>query len=388
MARRLIVLTIALLLGAQAVRNAAVNALAARNPDAAARVWPGHPAAEIALGMTEIGRAAGRREFVPATALADMEDAARKAPLAPEPFLVRGVRAQVDGEPRGAIEAFAAAVARDPRSLPGHYFLADALFRSGDARRGLRETAILARLAPGGIASIAPHVAAYAKDRRAWPELRDLFKSEPALEDAVLTALAADASNADMILALADDRATTGRWVPTLLNSLVAARQYAKARDIWARAAKVSSAADELYDGDFAETKAQPPFNWVLSSSAVGLAERGARGGLHVIFYGREDGLLARQLLLLPPGAYRMSMTVAGGSQGAHPLTWSVRCDGAQAPVAAIPLDVAGARPWSFAVPAGCPAQWLELSGVSADVERQSEVTIRNLKLMRERPNG
>ena len=81
-------------------------------------------------------------------------------------------------------------------------------------------------------------------------------------------------------------------------------------------------------------------------------------------------------------------MTVAGTAADAHALTWSIRCDGSQAPIAAIKLDVAASRTWNFAVPAGCAAQWLELSGVSSDLSHQSEVTIHNLRLVRGRSNG
>lgn len=388
MARRLLVVAIALLLGAQVIRNASVAALAGGDPELAARIWPGHPADEISLGMEEIGRAAGRAGAVPASSLTAISDAARKAPLAPEPFLVRGAQAQLAGDQKGSIRAFSAAIARDPRSLPAHYFLADALLKTGDGGRGLREVGILAGLAPGGVAGVSPYVATYAKDRRNWPQLRKLLASNPALEGAVLTALAADPSNTDAILALAKKGERRTAWLPTLLNSLVAAHQYGRAHEIWASAAQVRSGADRLYDGDFVEGKAPAPFNWVLMSSGVGLAERGARGGLHVIFYGREDGLLARQLLLLTPGRYRLSMTVTAKATDAHALSWSIRCDGSDVPIAAIPLNVAGSHPWSFAVPAGCPAQWLQLSGVSTDVARQSEATIRKLQLVPERPNG
>src|SRR5690242_16900729 len=117
MTRRLLVVAIALLLGAQVIRNAAVAALAGGDPELAARIWPGHPAAEIPLGMTEIGRAAGRAGAIPASSLTAISDAARKAPLAPEPFLVRGVQAQLAGDQKGSIRAFSAAITRDPRSL-------------------------------------------------------------------------------------------------------------------------------------------------------------------------------------------------------------------------------------------------------------------------------
>jgi hypothetical protein len=388
MARRLLALVLALLLAAQVVRNAAVVALADASPDLAGRIWLGHPAVEASLGMTEIGRAAVQKKPVPPAIFAMMDDAALKAPLAPEPFLVRGVQAQLAGKAPLAIEAFSAAAQRDPRSLPAHYFLADTLFRSGDTGRGLREIAVLARLAPGGVTSVAPYVAAYAKDPRTWPQLRELFRSKPELEQTALTALAADPANVGTVMALADKRDPDAKatWLPVLMNSLLAARQYATAHGIWASTASARIRAGSLlYDGNFTEANAPPPFNWALMSSTVGLAERRSGGGLHLIFYGREDGLLARQLLVLSPGRYRVTMSAAGNPGDARALSWAVRCDGSQTPLSALPLDVAASRPWTFAVPAGCSAQWLELSGVSSDVAHQSEATINNVGLVPER---
>jgi hypothetical protein len=64
-----------------------------------------------------------------------------------------------------------------------------------------------------------------------------------------------------------------------------------------------------------------------------------------------------------------------------------VRCDGTSKPFASAGLDDA-ARGWIFAVPPNCAAQWLELSGTSADISQQAEVIISNLKLVAVRPNG
>jgi hypothetical protein len=389
--RRVLASLLALLISAQVIRSAAVAELVDRAPDAAANIWPGHPSVETSLGMTDVGRAARQKKPVPSLVFAMMDDAALKAPLAPEPFLVRGVQAQLAGKAQLAIEAFAAASQRDPRSLPAHYFLADTLFRSGDVRRGLQEIGILARLAPGGLASVGPYVAAYATDPRTWPQLRELFRSEPGLEETALAALAADPANAGTIMALADQqhRGPSANWLPTLVNSLVAAGQYSKARQVWLSVSHARVTPGMLvYDGNFAEADAPPPFNWVLMSSTVGLAERRPDGGLHIIFYGREDGLLARQLIVLPPGRYTITMSAVGNVGDAHALSWSVRCDRSQTPLAALPLDVAASRAWTFPVPPGCGAQWLELSGVSSDVAHQSEATIKNLSLVPEQPHG
>jgi hypothetical protein len=301
------------------------------------------------------------------------------------------VQAQLSGQTALAIQAFMAAEWRDPRSLPAHYFLADAFFRSGNSARGLQEVGALARLAPNGVVTVAPYIAAYARDRSTWPQLRELFRSNRDLENAALTALAADSANADAVMALVDPqlRATDTSWLPALLNSLINAGQYAKARAIWSSVAHVPVArGSAIYDAGFADAKSPPPFNWTLMSSTVGLAERESGGRLHAIYYGQEDGLLARQLLVLPSGRYQMTMAVAGNLAQGRALTWSVRCDRAQTPFAAIPLDVAASRPWTFTVPAGCAAQWLELSGVSSDVAHQSDIVITRLNLVAERPNG
>jgi hypothetical protein len=207
-----------------------------------------------------------------------------------------------------------------------------------------------------------------------------LFRSDPALEDATLSALSADSGNAGLVLTLGNVRNRTpgATWPDRLVASLVTAQQYGKARSLWAQIAG-SGSVSGIFDPAFADTKAPPPFNWVLTSSTVGLAER--RNGLHVIFYGQEDGPLATQLLLLAPGAYRLAMPVTGDKDHARSLVWSLTCVNSNTPIGRIPLDEAAARAWAFTVPAGCAAQRLELSGVSSDMPQQVDVTIARLQL-------
>ena len=385
--RRLVVGIVALVLAAVVVRNAAVDALADTNPVLAAQLWSTHPDVELALGMTEIAKAARDRKPVPPQAFQSIDDAARKAPLAPEPFLVSGVGAQMAGRTAAAERLFLEAQWRDPRSLPAHYFLADHYFRTRDAARGLTQIAILANLSPGGVQGSAPYIAAYARDPANWPRLRAVFRANPELESAALTTLSADAANADVILALTPPsrRTVDSLWLQPLLNSMVGAGEYAKAKAIWASVSGVGSASQMLlFDPQFARSRPPPPFNWTLTSSTVGLAERQPGGRLHAIFYGQEDGVLARQLLVLPPGQYRLSMRLSGDLARARALSWSLQCATAQSPAATVPLNVAAARGWMFEVTADCPAQWLQLSGTSSDMPQQSDVTLSGLRLDRQ----
>jgi hypothetical protein len=226
-ARGLFVIVAALLLAVQVVRNAAVQALTQTRPAAAARVWAEHPSVELSLAMLDIARSARERAKASPAAFAMIDDAARKAPLAPEPYLVRGVEAQLAGDTARAKRDFSAAQWRDPRSLPAAYFLAEYYFRSGKPIEGLKQTAILARLSPGGVGTVAPYLASYAQARSNWPQIRELFRSQPAIEDAVLVALAHDAGNSQAILQLADPahRNAESQWLPVLLDSLVDAGQ-------------------------------------------------------------------------------------------------------------------------------------------------------------------
>ena len=386
-------MVLALLAAVQVVRTAVVARYASTNPMLAARVWPSHPSSQMWLGMTEIGRAMNQRRPVAPIVIDRIMDAARKAPLAPQPFLVRGVQAQVAGNERLAERAYLAARLRDGRSVPARYFLAEHYFRAGNVAAGLREIAVLARKVPTGLASLAPYVAAYAQDPGARPKLQGLFRTDPQLEDAALQALAADPRNADLILSLASlgrFRDQAPPWSSLLLGGLVRDGQYAKAYEIWRRVAHIRPDPRALiFDPGFADERTPPPFNWDLTSSTIGLAERQSGGQLHVIFYGQEDGPLARQLLLLQPGRYRLSMQVAGEAAQAKSLVWSVTCANSNATLARMPLDAtAAARGWPIEVPANCPAQKLELLGIAADLPQQADLTIGRLRLVREPGNG
>jgi len=373
----------ALLIAVQVVRNAAVHAFSDMKPAEASRVWKSHPSSEIGVAMTDIAIDTRARRPIPSSAFAEIGDAARKDPLAPEPFLVRGVQAGLAGNPVTAQRAFEAAQWRDPRSLSAAYFLADRYFRSGDVKHGLREIAALARLSPEGGAAAVPYVAQYATSAANWPALRDLFAGNPGLAQRVLIALASNAQTVPAALALAGrDEAANQQWMLILVNTLVTAGDYPRAYAAWARLAAGRARQGELvHDLSFEDTIAPPPFNWQLTSSTVGLAERQKGARLHVLYYGDEDGSLATQLLMLQPGQYRLSMRLFGDPDRAHALTWSIWCDKAPQPISSVTLDVAAARGWQFTVPAGCTAQWLKLSGTSTDMSQQVDVSIGDLRL-------
>src|SRR5215217_1196425 len=230
MIRRLIVALFAVLLAAQVVRNAVVEAYADTSPDRADRVWADHPSVVISNGMTAIAKAARKGQPADPGAIRQVIEASKKAPLRPEPFLVRGVQAQISGDLRLAERAFAEAQWRDGRSLPARYFLAQQYLERGDARRGLLEISALARLVPDGVYGLAPYIAHYASDRANWANMHELFRIDPRLGESTLNALARDPANTDAVLELGR-RPGPGApsWIATLVQTLINAKQYDRA---------------------------------------------------------------------------------------------------------------------------------------------------------------
>ena len=123
--------------------------------------------------------------------------------------------------------------------------------------------------------TVAPYLAVYARNPANWPRLRALFRANPGIADATLIALASNVATAPSVTALADPRqpAEQAGWLVPLLNTLSNAGQIAQARTIWGKATGVQPG-ELVHDLSFGDKVAPPPFNWSLTSSGVGLAER------------------------------------------------------------------------------------------------------------------
>ena len=120
----------------QVVRSAVVQQYAASAPEVAATLWPDHPRVALGLAMAEIGAAAGAGKVPAPMTIARSQAAARRAPLAVEPFLIEGAMAQSGQRPDRAERLFVEAARRDPRSAAARFFLAQLYLSSGRPMRG------------------------------------------------------------------------------------------------------------------------------------------------------------------------------------------------------------------------------------------------------------
>jgi len=379
---------VALLAAWQVVRSAFVQAYAADNPSMAAALWPSHPKVLFKTALDEIAGAAAAGRPVPRSRINAIYATAGRAPLAPEPYLVRGVEAQLAGNSALAGRAFEAARYRDPRSLAAHYFLADHYLKTNQTNAGLVELARLTRFVPDGITSVARYYAAYAKAPGGAAPIKAMLRSNPQIEDPILAALAGDPANADLVLSLASGDAHSQTkphlWHGRLVGSLVAAGNYAKARQVWSKLAGEPSPASGLFDPGFSGRIAPPPFNWTLQSNASGVAEAVGDGRLHLVYYGRDDTTLASQTLTLAPGRYRLSFKVQGSAKTLSSLSWKLACLPKGPQILSLGFVGSGGRAsGDFSVGRDCGAQQLSLVGTSPDFPESVDAVLFDLQLSR-----
>lgn len=357
-----------------------------KDPGKAAAVWSGHPAVVLERGLAEIGDSAVAGRPVDQSLVDRLLSASAKAPLAPEPFLVRGVEAQLVGDQPLALRAFLEARQRNPRAIAPRYFLADLYLKTGQTGPGLTEISALARLVPQSLPQIAPYLAAYARTPAAAPQVKAMLEDHPQLELALLNELAGNAANAELMLSLWSGRGgeEAKAWQGRLLNGLVDAGRFNEARAVWARFTGIAAEQDRLFDADFM-VQALPPFGWKLASGPSGIAEPQSGGRLHALYYGRDDLVLASQLMTLAPGRYRLSMDVKASSPTTKSLSWTIRCLPDSKPIESIQLVRSGAVAVPVTIPAGgCAAQRLELAGAASEFPEKAEVTISRLRLQRD----
>jgi hypothetical protein len=367
-----------LLLALEVARLTVAADAADRDPALANRLAPFSPATLVSTGMTEIGRAAATASDPTAQTLARFQIIAATAPLRPEPFLVEGAIAQRNGDLGKARALLSEARWRNPRSTAALYLLAGVAFRQNRVVEGLSEFAILARLLPAASVQLIPSRAEFARSPGARETLAAVLKSNPSLKDPLLDALATDPVNADLVLALAgkeirspDDQSRI--WQSRLLQAFIDKGDYGQAYNLWRVFAGVPEGTPPLlFNGDFTNSSAPPPFNWTYNSGSPGFAEVD-HGRLRVIYYGREDFILASQTLLLPPGTYRFDAR-AGGRAAERALTWSITCDSPSAALMEMPIG-AGASA-QVIVPPNCRAQTLALTGHLMDAPDTSDLRI------------
>lgn len=177
-----------------------------------------------------------------------------------------------------------------------------------------------------------------------------------------------------------------GRHPPTatetgaVVSRMVRDEQYQAAFLIWAQLLPPEGVARlaDPYDGGFDGLPGPPPFNWQYFDRAGVIVEPTARpegdGRALYLRFSRAQppGVLARQLLALPPGRHVFSGRWMGKGVGlARPLVWTVRCARRDVAIVDPGASLSGTTGWTgfsltIDIPPACDAQWLTLAAPGA----------------------
>lgn len=280
------------------------------------------------------------------------------------------------------------ALRRNPRSRESRALLLRHALGAGRLGDAIEQLAVLNRLNPGAIEQLMAALGQTIANDRQIVEAVDALKPYPALYRPFVAGFAkADKPGPQaitLVTRLPQSAYTDSEVRRVVIDLMIKAQAYDEARALWGGGQERGL----IHSPDFADRKAPPPFNWAFTIDGTGAAERGKAGGIDVIYYGREPGPLARQLLTLPPGTYtaKIEYRTLSGTPGAMAL--ELRCGGAPVPIALRALDgKVGAEAeaaLTFTVPPqGCAGQMLALAGQPQELRNPQEATVHRIDVAR-----
>lgn len=357
------------------LRQQAVRAPASHTLAKLAALFPDHPdMLRRDLEVRAASAALAGRPLSPEE-IEKSRDLLRARPLATMPLMIAGAEAQLAGDAIRARRLYEAARTRNPRLPAARLLLADNYLRQGDVERGVQEVLALTRITPRSAGPATLALVEFARDPESARRLAAALRPYPDLRSGIVTQLARDPRNLPSILLLAPATAKERPWEGVLLNSLVSSGEYQQAFALWRRWAKVNYPPGVITNPTFQAWSAPPPFNWQILNSQGGLAEFRQDQGLAVVYYGRDNTIFARQLLLLKAGPRRIRTVVSTSDTGG--IRWALRC-----------VDGRVIEEWNVAetgivkVPSDCPAQWLELIGRPLEMPTTREVVLSSVRLI------
>jgi hypothetical protein len=376
-----------------------------RDPDLALK-WAPHDADLLSrVGAFVLDSAESPLDYDRAAALA--KRALKEGPLDTRALRVLGFVADHQGRMSQANALMAIAGKRSLRDIDTQWWLFDASMKRADYTDAFtRADAILRQDSETGDELFPAIIAKLADPRAASALTRRLALGPPWRRD-FLVELGRRPGTRDLIApTLIGLRATrhpaTEEEVGVLLSSEIDAGDYVRAFDDWRRLMPSARAASRssLYNGRFRADAGEPPFNWKVASDATGtvsLAASDDGAGLRAVPADRDaDSPLISELLVLPPGGYRLMGEVrVPGAVGMQSdgFAWSLRCAGSDRVISQTETTRADDR-WApfeatFVVPSTqCAGQWLDLLRRSSliDAATQTPVLFDRLTLAPESP--
>lgn len=351
----------------------------------------GEPSLALALGLPSVqplyrlSEQAALAKTLPSPAsLALARDAAQRDPLTGDPYFLHGAARRLAGDPRAAARLVDLAVHRDPRFIPAWFWRIGFAAEHRKVADATDAAVRVIEISPDSREQTIPLVVRLTLSPASWPRIRRALATPTGAtwRESYFNQLVAAGVEPSIVFSAIDVvRETSGkppgaREQEALLASMVQKGDFERAYTAWLGWLPPESLSKVayLYDGRFSGAPGAKPFNWILTSSGDGAAVIDKQHGLRIDYTANQPVQLARQIILMTPGRYRMtsvSLLDQPMSQDAEvPLLWQVICLPKRQAIATVRLpDATSAKGAAivFDVPPGCAAQQLSLEGLGME---------------------
>ncbi|KQN00006.1 hypothetical protein [Sphingomonas sp. Leaf25] len=312
-----------------------------------------------------------------AQAAAESRAAINRAPLRAAAARLLGTTQLLEGSQ--AVGAYRYAHRLSRRDLPTQLYLIETKVAANDVAGALRHydiamrTNVTSRAMLGDIlinASDTPEIA---------QALGRLLATRPAWLPEFYQRFAAQAKNPAAILIVAGaldfrgDRDEDAEFITMALERLVQLGAVGDAEHYYQRVTRTTDRIALIRNGGFERPNRFQPFDWIIASEPThsGIVERRPNArGVALTLTGNESHAIARQLLVLHPGRYRITATVGNVPQAVEERPKLVLSCQSGAAIATLPFAAVGEKPRrleaGFTVPQGCEAQWLDIVNTPA----------------------
>ena len=378
------VLTIAAVwLGGQFVTQGLSDHLLTSDPELAV-LWRGDSADAVAA-LARQRLIGGNRDFAVRLSVRALQ----LAPLNPSALATDGIALDQLGREPAANAAMAVAGKLGWRDAVTQIWLLRQQLLFGDFDAAMNHADALMRRQDDVPAPLLAAVTAAARDPRMTEPLARHLVANPAWREPFIAYLsvyarppATDVARPLLVRLARGPTPPSDDELAVYLRSLVGAEQFAQAAQDWRLLGGGGRQAGLVYDGDFERPIGQTPFDWTLEhgvgwTATIADAPDGGHGlALRVNYDGVSPPKVVRQMLILPPGAYRLSGRIFDDGDGdPRALAWGVACATSRQVLGGVPTPGTRGEWTSFALlfavpPEACPAQWLVLSAAPGDMQR------------------
>jgi hypothetical protein len=384
--RYAVVLAAGALIGWFAFAVSADNVFAAKRPALGVRFGAGSELTAGAQAADLLTRRAGPGEIAEAQRLA--EAGVRASPINVRAIRALGLVATLRNNERAAQRLFAYGETLTRRDLPTELWLIEYAVQHDNIPAALLHYDRALRTNVEARSLLFPVLISAASQPQIAGPLGRILAARPewwaAFIATMITTPTSSASSLAFLLGqirLNPSDPTDGPLVPPALARLVNDREYARAYQLYRSLRPVRGRPPAVNDGGFEAAASLPPFDWTFVEEVDLSASREARENGYVLRLrsGRiQSGDVARQLLVLPAGRYRLSF-IAGDvadNAAARPSLALICADNNARPLLRVSAPAARGQGQAvaanFNIPAdGCAAQWLAIS-IAAGGEEQA----------------